>query len=488
MSKLKEVFELIHSLEKNEKKHLSIMVEALGGKATLRYAHAIQIINKQKIYDKERLKSNLSKDVSGMNLTEALNNLYSFIKHAMLSYRSPKDAIYESELFHIQFLIKKKLYESAHKKLQAILPNLEDKSSYAMLMFAEELQEKITIFYKPVNADTAFRTNFFKQRKEHARRLNLAIDLLEIKFHFFQLARNVGDPRTEEQLKQYVLLWENESLHLPNATIPNRSFHSFIWLKAVLMSMVNMPNAQEQIKEFIEELKTRIGGRVALKGEYDLQDLRISLLSSSNIILEDDLIDIENRLRFIAKGMPKTGVALLIENKIAVLKTLYYTKLNKYNEGVAYYENEVATGHIETWINTPLSYVTIILTAINYFLAGKTNESLDLLLEIQDKEKSMAPTFYVIYRMLLLLCHYQLKNTLYLESAIRSLQRNLSKRAKLYAFQKALLRFLRNSNDLNKIDNNFEKLYDTMQKLSVGKFDNAYFKTGSFMKLLEAIR
>lgn len=487
MSKLKDLYDLVHSLEKNEKKHLSTMIEALGAKAAERYAHTIKLIKGQKVYDKNALKNDLFKEISGMNLTEALNNVYNFIKHAMLSYRSPRDSWYEKELLHIQFLIRKKLYEAANKRLHSILPELEDKSSYAILMFAEELQETITIYYKPVNLDTKFRTDFYKKRVEHARRLNLAVDLLRIKFEFFQLVKKIGNPRREDQLKHYILLWKNESLHLPNSAIPNRSFHSFIWLKAVLMSMLNEPKAQEKINEFILELRQRTTGRLALKGEYDLQDLRISLLASSAIIAIEDLNDVKERLRYIASKMPSSNVPLMVENKIAMLETLYYTKQNQYREGINFYERELSTEHIDTWINTPLAYTTIIFTSINYFLARETEKSLELLLSIQDKEKSMAPTFYVIYKMLLLFCHYQLNHVLYLDSAIRTLQRYLSKREKLYAFEKAVLSFLRNSTNPNKRELSFVKLNQRMHKLSLGKFDNSYFQTCSFLKLLDSV-
>ena len=488
MAKLKDLYELVHCLEKNEKKYVSLMIDATAGKASLRYHAAFTIINKQKTFDDEKLKTSLLKDVEGMNLSEANTNLLNFIQNALLSYRNPKESVFEREILSIEFLIKRKLYERAHNLLQKVRPQLEEKASYGLLTRADELQEILAIQYSRLRMDVSFRTNFYNEKIENARRNTLNIALLKLKFDFFQLVRHVGEPRSAIQLRKYKVLYGDPNLHLPSSDIPNRSLHSYFFLKGAFLTMMNAPNSQAQIKQDIRELQNRFQAKSALRGEYDLHDLFIATLSTNLVIQLEDLNEVTNRLRYIASELPKSNIAVLIENKIAMLTTLYFTKKGDYSAAIAFYEEEKRTKHIETWIHVPLAYSTIILTSINYFLAGKTKEALDLLLDIKDKEKSMGPMFLTIYQLLILLCHYKLKNLNYLESAVRSLQRNLRGKEKLYPLERALLRFLRNGNNINKLEQNFEKLHESFIQLNKGKFDKAFFNMASFMKLIEHVK
>ena len=79
MAALKELHELVHALDKNEKKYITMMIDSLGGKARERYAKAFKTINEQKEFDADKLKDKLSIGVSGMSLTEANNYVYDFI-------------------------------------------------------------------------------------------------------------------------------------------------------------------------------------------------------------------------------------------------------------------------------------------------------------------------------------------------------------------------------------------------------------------------
>ena len=111
MASLKELHDLIHKLDKNEKKYLSMMIEGISGKAKSRYANSLRQINAQKVFDADRLKSKLSGDLSGMNLSEANSNLYQFICRSLVSYHNTTSENMEAQknLLLVEILINKGL-------------------------------------------------------------------------------------------------------------------------------------------------------------------------------------------------------------------------------------------------------------------------------------------------------------------------------------------------------------------------------------------
>ncbi|MBP6730906.1 MAG: hypothetical protein KA149_02540, partial [Chitinophagales bacterium] len=90
MATLKEVHTLVHALDKAEKKNLSILIEAMGGKGRQRYAKSLRIFNQQKEFDATVLKQKLSVGLAGMSLTEANDYFFGFICKLLTSNLMPR--------------------------------------------------------------------------------------------------------------------------------------------------------------------------------------------------------------------------------------------------------------------------------------------------------------------------------------------------------------------------------------------------------------
>ena len=485
MARLLDLHQLIHSINKSEKRHVTQCIQAFGGKAKERYLRALKALNNNKDFDEKSLKAALSEGTAGMNLSEANSNLYEFVLNALMAYKKSGVNDYAKKLLQIEFLLKNKMYERAHLDLVKLMPKLEELDSYALLQRAHELEEIITIQYAPVNRDYNFRQGFFESRLETADKTKLNLEFLNLKFNFFHLAKTIGTPRNINQFNKYRDLWKMPILQIPREKISNRSLHSYYQIKGALMSVIQLPNAELEIRKQIADYTTRLKGKKASKGTYDILDILISLISTKEKIDFEDVKMIAKRFKILSQELENPNYALLMANKVVMLYILYFLKEKKYEEGISYFEEQIRPSNLKKWGSAPLAYNVYIFSATIHFLNGKTEESLQILLDIQDQEKKMRPTYLINYQFLKLLCHYKLGHHEYLESATRSLQRTLYKNDVLYSPERALLHFLSHGNNIDRLAQNFKKLHSSFIKLKDNKHHRIFFDQGSYLELIK---
>ena len=136
------------------------------------------------------------------------------------------------------------------------------------------------------------------------------------------------------------------------------------------------------------------------------------------------------------------------------------------------------------WIVANLSYVNFLMAARLLYLGGKPEKALDYLLQMQEFEKSLRPNIYISYRFLILLCHYKLKNYQFLLHATESLYRYLLKLDKLYAPERALLRFVKKCDHFEKVKKEMRVLHATFTEMERDPLNSPFFSNGDYLEWL----
>ncbi|MFN8321922.1 MAG: hypothetical protein U0T74_04640 [Chitinophagales bacterium] len=485
MATLKELHELVHSLDKNEKKYISMMMDSLAGKARDRYSRAFKTINEQKEFDAEKLKVKLSSGVNGMSLTEANNYVYDFICKNIVSYQPGNQLGYTSRLKLIEFFVNRKLFASAHKLLQQLIPELEVSPSIALLFRAHELQEMITINYVPVNKDYDFRVKFFEKRiaATNANRQN--IDYLYLQFKFFHLVKTIGEPRNASEIKKYAALWDDPLMHVPISEINDRTIKIYYVLRGALMTVLHLPGASQEIRNQLKDFRERFSTHKMPLGEADLIDVLLSNMAENEKISWNELQQTKLRIAELEKQIPLISVHQRMRAKVVIIELTYYLKEGKYKEGIKLLENYMKPEEKNKWKDAPLAYMIPFTGARLFYLNNDPDKALDYLLLIQEQEKSMRPFFLISYRFLFLLCHYKLENFQFLDSAIISLTRSLKKMDKLYAPEKAMLQFLTHGSHINKMETHLRKLSVTLKNLRQDPCHKLFFEFGDYEEWLK---
>lgn len=485
MATLKELHELVHALDKNEKKYISMMMDSLAGKARDRYSKAFKTINEQKEFDADKLKAKLSSGVNGMSLTEANNYVYDFICKNIVSYQPGNQLGYTSRLKLIEFFVNRKLFASAHKLLQQLIPELEVSPSIALLFRAHELQEMITINYAPVNKDYDFRVQFFEKRiaATNANRQN--IEYLYLQFRFFHLVKTMGEPRTASEAKKYAELWNEPLMHVPINQINDRTIKVYYVLRGGLMTVLHLPDASQEIREQLKDFRGRFNASKMPLGEADLIDVLLSNMAENEKINWLELQQTKLRIGELEKQIPLISVHQRMRAKVAIIELTYFLKEGLYKDGIKLLEVYMKPPEKDRWKDAPLAYMIPFTGARLCYLNNDPDKALDYLLLIQEQEKNMRPFFLISYRFLFLLCHYKLGNFQFLDSAIISLTRNLKKMDKLYAPEKAMLQFLTHGSHVNKMEAHLRKLSTTLKLLKQDPYHKVFFEFGDYAEWLK---
>lgn len=488
MATLKQLYHLVHSLNKKEKINLNLAIKGTAGKAKDRYLTSVEILNKTKVYDAEKLKKRLSENVIGMNLSEANNNLYNFICRSLLSFSEnlPPNLGLLRQLAVAEMLIGKRQVEAATDALEVIIQTAEDSRNYQVLHGALVNWQQLDILDPKRQHDFNGRIALLEKRISLLKENADYLEYRKLAVTFFNLVRKIGSPRNATQQQEYEKLLRTPILsgskNIEHA--PLLIQYEYFDLRSMLLSACNL----------IDEAYTECGRALQIMEEpfrkqkrYDsLQNLMLTRLTYSLELEDIDKVNIAVEALTGIKHLltNKSRIATLSE-KVLYAKLFACLKTQQYTEGIKIFEEHLNDSKLSDWQKSPLAYVDYLMGARLYFLAGDPDTALNYLLKIQDKEKVMRPSFLITYKFLSLLCHYRLKNYLYLTNATSTLYKSLSKMERIYEPERALLQFLKNAGDYNKWQKGMQKLHVKFAELQANPFNKAFFTYGDYDKWLK---
>lgn len=486
MASLKELHELIHKLDKNEKKYLSMMIEGISGKAKGRYANSLRHINAQTEFDADRLKSKLSGDVSGMNLSEANSNLYQFICRSLVSYHNTTSENMEAQknLLLVEILINKGLYTTALRITNSILEELGSRGSYGILQRALELQIFIYLKSKELKVAYEERMQLYNRRLQLLDENRQFVELQIANTRFFELTSRLGDPRTKSQLDEFLDLAKSSVLQIEFENINTRSLSTYTTLKLALNEMAGEESVFNLGERAILEIKKRYRGREYFLYWYFVIDYLIAeSLSKKNIEkVKEYLVILDKLYPNINDSLSRQKIKS--RTLFAQLSLCIWNK--DWERADVLLKDRFSAKGKKEWMEDPLAYLNMLNAARIQYLKGQQEKSLDYLLELQAYEKVMRPSVMLSYRFLFLLCHYKLENFQLLSYATESLYRILLKMDKLYAPERAMLRFVKKASKPDKVKDALLQLHDELESFQDDKFSKPFFAFGDYMAWLSA--
>ncbi|HLP53320.1 MAG TPA: hypothetical protein VK154_20665 [Chitinophagales bacterium] len=488
MATLKQLHELIHALDKNEKKFLSLMIEGIGGKAKARYADAFQIINSGKIYESEKLRLKLAGGVNGMNVSEANTNFYGFVCKALVAYYGTEagNIGINKKILLIEILCTKALYDTANKMIDELIPIVQTSGTFAMQHRLFELKNNIYINNSSLNKKYKERYQYYDARIQALQDNLQSVQITRLNTQFFELAHTVGDPRNSAQHQKYVQLSKDPLLQLSVSSINKRSLATYIQLK---LSMEVLSGSKKDVFELCEllldEIRHKSAGQEQLSQEYFIADfmagealqLAIKKKAYESIRIFEDL----DKKTF-SKGIKQK----ILARTLMVRLTIFLWEKD-YTGAERLLNDCMAEDKKKQWTTANLAYVNFLLAARIMYLAGKPDKALDYLLMMEPFEKILRPNIHISYRFLFLLCHYNLKNYQFLTYSTESLYRLLLKMDKLYAPERALLRFVKTASNPNKLNTAINKLYNELMILEADRFNKPFFAHGDYKQWLSAM-
>ncbi|HLP51726.1 MAG TPA: hypothetical protein VK154_12645 [Chitinophagales bacterium] len=487
MATLKQLHDLVHALNKKEKINLNLSIKATTGKARNRYLASIEILNKAKTFDSNKLRNKLSEQVSGMNLSEANNNLYHFICRSLLSFNEtqPNTLGLLRQLSIADILISKRQTDAASDLLEATIKAARETRNYQVLHSALVAWQQLDVLDPKRQQNFSGRIDLLDKRIGFLKENIEYLEYRKLAITFFALVKEIGSPRNVKQQQQYEqllttsLLSETKPVHDSPLLIQYEYFD----LRSMLLSACNrLGDAYKECSRALEIME------VPFRKQKRFDSLQNLMLAKLTYSLElEDIQKVNETCAQLLAIKPlltnKSRIATLSE-KVFHAELFACLKAGRYKEGIAIFEAHLSDPKLSDWQKSPLAYVDYLMGARLYFLAGDADQALTCLLKIQDKEKVMRPSFLIAYKFLFLLCHYRLKNYMYLSNATATLYKALHKMERVFEPEKALLQFLKYAGDYNKWQKGMKKLHQKFTQLQADPFNKAFFTYADYDKWL----
>lgn len=489
MASLKDVYDLIHSLNKREKIQFNLYANALGGKAKESYVVDYQCFLKEKKYDKERLKTALNKEKQRKKLSESNTNLYHCILESLVSIHKNKNQKvgFLKEFQEVQILFSKGLIEQAKQKYLKLKE--KQKSTSALGIGIDILEFEDSLLLRENYQDHQPRLDLINQQIIETKKVLAICQFKKMKLKLFSLANKIGTPRTAKDLDEYKALYHSEILHIDINLLPLASLPNYIVNKAILMSMIDRSIQKEGI-DFLKEGLALVQQKVDIKTnflpEYHIQRNLLSFTEQSeDVELMKESIDLfEKTMPYFNSPEHKTL------SKIALCQAYlnYYKTNNSLEKAMQYIaENKTFIVDVENLKLNPHSYIIYLFCARICFLAKDYEQSLEFINLLLENKNNVRKSLHVHIYCLYLLNHYKLENWLYLPYATRALYRSILKEKKLYAPEKELISFLKKvSKGKESITIGLTELYVKFKTLEKDAFNDSFFGNGDYLLWLEA--
>jgi hypothetical protein len=443
-----ELFDLIHSLTKSEKRFFKLSSSLQSGEKN--YLKIFDAIDHQDEYDEEALKDDFKGETFIRHLPSEKNHLYKLILKSLRSYHSDDSisSILKQEIKNIEILYKKALFKECNKFLMRAKKLA---IAHEKFYFLFELISWEKMLLEEAYEDGQFTKDLdtlIKEEQEVIEKLrNLAAyHVLYSKINY--VFRSGGYVRDEEdkvlvdEIGQHpLIIGKNTALsrraaticyytqgfcHLANAEYDN-AYRKFMRVKEILD---DNPKVKSDLSKRYTRTLSNILTCLIDKKDYHgasemIQTMRSIPSSDAAFNSTDILVNI-----FKTTSIAELQVCLFTGNTQQGLKVI-----QSIMKGLETYEGKL---HKEQQLKF-FHYIAYV-----YFVAGEFNQSLFWINKVlNDKENTLRQDIYSYARLFNLVLHYELKNYDLLEYITKATQRYLHKRHRDYELEKVVLDYMK---------------------------------------------
>lgn len=486
------LFQLIHSLQKSEKRNFKIYVKRNSGKSDLKIITLFDAIDRQSNYDEEALVKK-NPEISKQQLGNLKSHLYRQILISLRLLQSNTNPevqfheqldfakiLYYKGLYHqsLRIFDKVKLSAQENQQLQYLIAVLEEEKKIETLHITRSLEDRANELTGEVN-DAAER--YSRQSKLS----NLALQL----YGWYiknGIARNQQD---ELEVSHFLKMHLIDEIRFPRGFYEKMYYYqSLCWYAFIrqdyLMYYRYSKKWVEQFDTNPNMLELETGNFI--KGIHNLLNAHFNLRNFAGF----------NKTLAQFEEFSKSEIVTQNDhNRIQVFVYLYIAKINKhflegtFDEGLELVD--FITKQLEEYELFLDKHRTLIFyykIASLYFGAGDFDNAIIYLNKIINWKVNLRNDLQAYARLLHLIAHYELGNFRLMEYLVKSVYRYMSKMQNLSKVEEAVFAFLRNTLRLpgKEIQTEFGKLLNQLKSMESSKFETRAFAYLDIISWLES--
>ena len=486
------LFQLIHSLQKSEKRNFKLYVKRNSSNNDLKVVQVFDIIDKMTAYD-ENVLIRKATSIKRQQLPNIKAHLYKQILSSLrlLETSGNIDMLLHEQLDHAKILYNKGLYHQSLKILEKIkeMARSNDQINFEIeVLITEKKIESLHITRSMqdradelTGATDIANSHLVKQSKLS----NLALQLYSL-YIKNGLARNLNDEKEVENYFHSHLLPEIKD---PERFYEKLYFHqSYCWYAFIRQDyLIYYRHTQKWVDLFVERPRMmQIETGNYIKGLHNLLNAHFNLRNYTGF---------ERTLLLFEEFSKSDVVKLNDNNKIQVFVYLYIAKINQHFLEGTFKEGLMIVDEITRQLDeynlfldqhrTLIFYYKI---ASLYFGAGDFDNAIHYLNKIINWKVTLRNDLQCYARLLHLIAHYEVGNFQLLEYLIKTVYRFMAKMQNLSHVEEEIFKFLRKSFYMSakKLKPEFEKLLNTIKQFEASKFETRAFVYLDIVSWLES--
>lgn len=476
------LFQLIHSLEKSEKRHFKLYIKRSSAKEDLKIIRLFDVLDKLAEYDEKLLMKKLS-DFTKPQLSNLKTHLY---KQLLASLRLLKtneniDLKLSEQLDNARLLYNKGLKIQSLHILEKAKEMAKANQKMNFLVQVISLEKKIETLH--ITRSTLEKTELLAQEalatSEHIDRVTKLSNLALLLYRWY--VKN-GHARNEEDEKDIKKFFKSS---LPGNVIAINDFYeklylyqSYSWYAFIRQDFFMYYRYSQKWIDLFNEDKIMLAVETGhyIKGMHNLLNAHFDLRNFKKF--KTTLCEFEE--------FSKTAVANHHDN-FRTHTSIYINgaKINQYlMEGNFTKGLEIVPGIEKKLKEYSLFVDSHRILVFNYkfaslfFGAGEYSKAIDYLHKIiNDNNQGLRNDLQCYARLMHLLCHYELGNDEILDSLIRSVYRFMARMKNLTVVEEAIFSFLRHSFKVNSKDlkPELERFLTKIKHLEKNRFETRSF-------------
>lgn len=491
-----DLFRLIHSLSKSEKRYFKVYASRhVIGKEN-NYLKLFNAIEQQQEYDEDALRKQFRREKFARQIAVTKNYLYKLIMESMRIYHADKTPVAQIRnlIQDADFFMDRLFRSQASKVLERAKKLVYQHEAFTYLPEIMRL-ERVLMTYAEYNGKTTESIDEFTAECRLAvERIGNLAAYWDISARMFLVYLQQGSTRTEADMRAFRMLMDNPLLRDEDAAQTFEAKEYFYHINGTYYFMHgDYANAHrfsgrhiellEQQPGYIERSPTRYLGRLSI---YMFDSFKLKRYG-------DFFAGLEKIRNFRTLYPHAVGDRLELELfKVSTMTELFSClELGDTATGLAIAPGiEAGLEHYGEFIENSLLLSFRFNIASLYFLAGQYKEALKRTNAILDSsEFDVREDIYGFLRVFNIILHYELGNDDLLEYLLKSTYRYLYTRKKIFKFESIVLRLIRKlttrreGRDLIPI---FRELRDELLPLADDPYERKAFEGIDFVSWLES--
>jgi hypothetical protein len=490
------LYELINSLSSSEKRYFNIFVATKAtskefGKVN-KYIQLFQLIETQSVYDEEAIKQAIypNQTIESRKFSALKHYLYELILKSLQVYdeKTSVDFKLKSMLNNVRVLVKRSLYDHCDDILDKIKKLAYQYDNFIVVLEALKWKKQIAYSQSNIRFLNAELQTINEEESQLIHKITEFRNYQTLFFQFLIHLKRDALTRSEDNLAVLNDLIQRSALQ-------KEQFPDFYAAQVLFYRIHGIYHSSTRSYDDYYQTNLALIQLMEQEANFLKEDPSVYISVITNQIFSCGMLrkyeEVSQNLTKLKSIQPITN-----DDKYKIFLHYYLNKMilctenGAFKEGVQLIEERELESRQFPKAKSLFGINYCLVYSYLYFGAKRYDEALQWLNQLLDHSDNLQrEDLQSVARILQIIIHYELGNTLFLEYLLRSTYRYLSKRNRLYAFEQRIIKFIkksRNINTRNALQEEFIKLRADFQIMLDNPAESSILRYFDFISWLDS--